>query len=423
MAQGPPEATSHTHDSTDETDSTFARFRRTVNEVSTNAKNYLGQLGSGSSSPQPSTSKVDDTTVASRPQTPKVEGGPRKPTAYERFINIGRVRKDWEIEWPPRHWISDTEQSDIPASRAEAPQTSVALVDDDNVATPNGSAVDASKAEPASPALVTDPEMVSYLSSPAVMNGSPSKGSQSVWSALDRLRAVFPGQSKNFRPSESLDNDHREDMQEDDESGVMVYAPLIPTDDSEVELAQSEVVAEPEAASDIQSAAGQTQSGAPPTSRVHFHPVRSKKIWVPSRDKISVQVMWWGYRIYLPPPVLEILDNQQIEGAKRAALLTAALKWVLDRVPMAILPPQARPAMKLFKKFAPYLGYVGSFVAWSWGSIRGFDKGQYSRNGVTLTATWLLTIAVIPGTWEEKDFPLPEKTNEAKLPPAETPRG
>lgn len=26
-------------------------------------------------------------------------------------------------------------------------------------------------------------------------------------------------------------------------------------------------------------------------------------------------------------------------------------------------------------------------------------------HGVTLTATWLLTIAVIPGSWEEHEFP------------------
>ena len=31
----------------------------------------------------------------------------------------------------------------------------------------------------------------------------------------------------------------------------------------------------------------------------------------------------------------------------------------------------------------------------------------YVGHGVTLTATWLLTVAVIPGTWEEKDFPAP----------------
>jgi hypothetical protein len=81
-------------------------------------------------------------------------------------------------------------------------------------------------------------------------------------------------------------------------------------------------------------------------------------------------------RRYLPPPVLDVLDNKQIEGAKRAAMLTTALKYALDRVPLAMVPPQARPAMRLLKAFTPYLGYVGGFVAWSWGAVKSFDKGM-----------------------------------------------
>lgn len=57
-------------------------------------------------------------------------------------------------------------------------------------------------------------------------------------------------------------------------------------------------------------------------------------------------------------------------------MLTTALKYLLDKVPMAMLPPQARPAMTLLKAFTPYLGYVGGFVAWSWGAIKHFDKGK-----------------------------------------------
>ncbi len=63
---------------------------------------------------------------------------------------------------------------------------------------------------------------------------------------------------------------------------------------------------------------------------------------------------------------------------------------------MAIVPLPAQPAMRLCKAFVPYLGYVGGFVAWSWGAVKGFDKGH----GVTLSATWLLSVAVVPGTWE-----------------------
>lgn len=61
------------------------------------------------------------------------------------------------------------------------------------------------------------------------------------------------------------------------------------------------------------------------------------------------------------------------------------------------------------------MGYVGGFIAWSWNTIQGFDKGTLyltasspwhglrfpllKGQGVTLSATWLLPIALIPGTW------------------------
>lgn len=63
-------------------------------------------------------------------------------------------------------------------------------------------------------------------------------------------------------------------------------------------------------------------------------------------------------------------------------------------------------------------------MAWSWGAIKTFDKGEHNQtsrlawmtsahsaqlcyvgNGVVLTATWLLPVALIPGTWEDDDYP------------------
>lgn len=123
----------------------------------------------------------------------------------------------------------------------------------------------------------------------------------------------------------------------------------------------------------------------------------------------------------MPPPVLDVLDNKKLEGAKRAAMVTTALKWLLDHVPALMVPPPMRPALVLLKGLVPYLGYVGGFVAWSWGYIKKFDKGaelgspsnnldvylvwSLAGHGVTLTATWLATVALVPGTWEENDFP------------------
>lgn len=104
---------------------------------------------------------------------------------------------------------------------------------------------------------------------------------------------------------------------------------------------------------------------------------------------------------YLPPPVLRVLNNKSTEAAKRAALLTTALKWLLDHIPLNLLPPQVRPAATLLRTLVPLLGYIGSFVAWSWSAVRTFDKGH----GAILSATWLLPVALIPGSWDENELP------------------
>ena len=64
--------------------------------------------------------------------------------------------------------------------------------------------------------------------------------------------------------------------------------------------------------------------------------MKKKVVWAPSRTKLSLQTMWWGYKMsvgfqtrrfsglliippsYLPPPVLEVLDDTQLVVAKRA---------------------------------------------------------------------------------------------------------
>ena len=81
-------------------------------------------------------------------------------------------------------------------------------------------------------------------------------------------------------------------------------------------------------------------------------------------------------RSYLPPPILDILNNRRLEAAKRAAIITTALKWLLDHVPLTVIPPQFRPGLMIAQRLVPYLGYVGGFLAWSWGAVKSFDKGR-----------------------------------------------
>ncbi|TCD64483.1 hypothetical protein EIP91_004044 [Steccherinum ochraceum] len=297
-----------------------------------------------------------------------------------------------------------------------------------------------------SPNMINDPKMISFLSSPSVMNGSSVKGRQSVWSVLDRLKGKLPasvdrapreddgmpmGDVAKATAGENVAGSkaREEEPEEDDDSSIMLYGPLFPNADSKVELAESEVVHDGEAeGTDNQDEAERKKgksTGTWPFSgrkdkpavegedgRVHLRKSKDKRVWLPSDSKISLEIMWWGYRLYLPPPVLNMLDNKQLEGAKRAAMVTTALKWLLDHVPKLMIPPNMRPATMLLKALIPYLGYVGGFVAWSWVYIKKFDKG----NGVTLTATWLATVALVPGTWEDSDFPKRRHTDTNSVP-------
>ncbi|EPQ60301.1 hypothetical protein GLOTRDRAFT_67779 [Gloeophyllum trabeum ATCC 11539] len=270
------------------------------------------------------------------------------------------------------------------------------------------------------------------LSSATIMNGTFSKGRQSVFAILDRLKSPWAHNHPRADGSGGAQEGHEERLEEDDNSSVMLYGPLSPDSDSVVELAQSEVISlgedeEPGTPTVVgyndnpeQPAAGEpsqnsgTRKGWPnlqwpwygmkgkaraeaSEKRVHV----GEKIWVPSRTKISLQVMWWGYRIYLPPPVLAVLSNQELTAAKRAAMFTTALKWLCDHIPVSLLPLQLRPAAILVRRLIPYVGYIGGFVAWSWSAVKSYDKG----NGVVLTATWLLSVAVIPSTWEPNNPP------------------
>lgn len=78
---------------------------------------------------------------------------------------------------------------------------------------------------------------------------------------------------------------------------------------------------------------------------------------------------------YLPPPVLVILSDKTLEATKRAAMITAALTWIFNNLPVNALPPAVRPAAILLQRIVPYLGYIGTFIAWSWSTIKSYDVG------------------------------------------------
>lgn len=68
----------------------------------------------------------------------------------------------------------------------------------------------------------------------------------------------------------------------------------------------------------------------------------------------------------------------------------------------------------MLKRMSPFLGYIGAFVAWSWSRVQSKDEGQ----GVVLTATWLLPIAILPATW---DYDVHGRPRDLAVDPRKTP--
>ena len=280
---------------------------------------------------------------------------------------------------------------------------------------------------------VKDAELIRLLSSATIMNGSREGGRPSIWSVLETISApphALPGSPP---PPVGDGGETNGDEDEGDEvfpvnSSVMMYSPIIPGKKDLVELAELVPVAVEEEpipgdgevpqatawtsfwplnALGAAGASSQPSTSANPMSaqdtvvsrgrlelnasgkKVKVHTVRA---WVPSQDKLSVQVMWWGYRMYvscffvgfvltltkryLPPPVLDILSDKTIEAAKRAAMITTALTWFFNNLPISSMPLPIQPTLILLQRLAPYLGYIGTFISWSWGAIKKYDIGE-----------------------------------------------
>ena len=115
-----------------------------------------------------------------------------------------------------------------------APQSEVA-----GPATPDGSI-------PPGPVPITDSRFLAFLRNENVMGGSLDKGRQSVFAALDRLRrpsARNMEASAGAAPS-SVSEREQDESDDDGDNGVMLYGPIVPSEDSEVELAASDIMSE-----------------------------------------------------------------------------------------------------------------------------------------------------------------------------------
>jgi len=258
------------------------------------------------------------------------------------------------------------------------------------------------------------------------MNGrSANKNSKNnnIWNILASLKS-----NTGWNDSEQESINPPPSAVEEEHGGFMMYAPLEPTNDSQLEFAKSETLLEyvddptPTAnpLDSVKKNEGSTNdstSKPSPTPARKGKKTREKHIWVPSTTQLSLLSTWWGYRLYLPPPVMTKLDGTSLKAAARAAMLTTALKWLLDKIPLMLIPVQFRPAVKMLKTLSPVVGYVGVFVAWSWDRVKSLDKG----NGVILTATWLLPVALLPMSWDAGDIygPRLASQEERNVPPSD----
>jgi hypothetical protein len=86
---------------------------------------------------------------------------------------------------------------------------------------------------------VSESRFIELLGNANVMSGSLDKGRQSVFSILDRLRR--PSTHGTEAPDGAAPPSTSGEEQDDD-SSIMLYTPLVPSEDSEVELAASDIM-------------------------------------------------------------------------------------------------------------------------------------------------------------------------------------
>lgn len=198
---------------------------------------------------------------------------------------------------------------------------------------------------------VVDDGRQSIHASPRVWPTSPAMSSISSVLASGSVTAAYGSDGIREIEEETTDDDD-----DDDDTNIMMYSPLMPTPTSLVSIAESEisVVAVPEESEDEEETEpvqdtppppapepqppGQTQtsgwglsklwpftswfssstSSTPanveppaatprpqrsvvPASRPTSAQVRlrRRRVWVPSRTQLSLETMWWGYRMYV----------------------------------------------------------------------------------------------------------------------------
>jgi hypothetical protein len=92
-------------------------------------------------------------------------------------------------------------------------------------------------------------------------------------------------------------------------------------------------------------------------------------------DSLFCSDKGFSYR-FLPPPVLEELVRVASDVSRTATMITTALTWLLENLPIDMIPVTVRPVVMVLRRIVPFIGYIGAFIAWSITSIKSLDKGK-----------------------------------------------
>jgi hypothetical protein len=144
--------------------------------------------------------------------------------------------------------------------------------------------------------VIQGTKLFSLLSDSAMMSGSD--GQASVWSALDRVSFSF----KDNINALSVPSKGKDTSVAHPDNSIMLYVPLIIDENAKVELAEYKLVQVPLDQLDEDINAIKVAGWWPPWGKKDNPaptppPTKEVRVWIPSKDKISLQCAWWGYRM------------------------------------------------------------------------------------------------------------------------------
>lgn len=144
-------------------------------------------------------------------------------------------------------------------------------------------------------------KFLATLSNQSLMAGSENQ--ESVWSILERTKFNF----KDNIMAESTTTDKNTNP----DNSIMLCAPLIPDENSKVELAKYKLVKVP--LDDLDGQSANANAWWPPSEWGKKNtPTKVVRVWIPSTTKISVQFSWWGFRMWVHLPLQSDLLNSPL---------------------------------------------------------------------------------------------------------------